>query len=44
VSWTQGEAIGQNVIDNFYTRRGRGDHDDDDDDEEQDDSRGPGRR
>ena len=26
LSWTQGEAIGQNVIDNFYTRRGRGDH------------------
>ena len=42
VSWTQGEAIAQNVIDNFYTRRGRGDHDDDD--EEQDDGRGPGRR
>ena len=42
VSWAQGEAIAQNVIDNFYTRRGRGDHDDDD--EEQDDGRGPGRR
>ena len=43
VSWAQGEAIGQNVIDNVYTRRGRGDHDDDDD-EEPDDERGPGRR
>ena len=42
VSWAQGEAIGKNVIDNFYTRRGRGDHDTDD--EEQDDGRGPGRR
>jgi hypothetical protein len=28
VSWIQGEAIATNVIDNFYTRRGRGDHDD----------------
>ena len=27
VSWTQGEAIAQNVIDNFYTRRGRGGRD-----------------
>jgi hypothetical protein len=42
VSWAQGEAIGQYVIDNVYTRRGRGDHDDDD--EERDDGRGPGRR
>ena len=41
VSWAQGEAIGQNVIDNFYTRRERGDHDNDD---EEQDGRGPGRR
>ena len=42
VSWAQGKAIGQHVIDNVYTRRGRGDHDDND--EERDDERGPGRR
>jgi hypothetical protein len=38
-SWAQGEAIGQNVIDNFYTRQA--DHGDD---EEQAGGRGPERR
>ena len=34
LSWSQGEALAQNVIDTFYIRRGRGDQDDDDDEQE----------
>jgi PAP2 superfamily len=34
VSWAQGEAIAQNVIDNFYVRRGHHDDDHDDEDDE----------
>ena len=39
VSWTQGEAIAQNVIDHFYTRRALDGRDDDDDEDERNDGR-----
>ena len=35
-SWAEGDAIAQNVIENFYTRQERADHEDDRDDDAED--------